>query len=379
MRILHTADLHIGKTVNEFSMLEEQRNILNQIVEIAIEKKTDVVIMAGDIYDRAIPSVEAVELLDEFYTQLLQEKIKVMVISGNHDSPERVSFASEILNKQGLFICGDYQGELNKVVLEDEYGEVVFHFFPFLKTATASLYFDKKFSNVQQMAEEIIKREKETVNFEKRNVMISHYFVLHGNEKAEEAEEMVGGIDGMEWGLFDGYDYVALGHIHGDSHMGRETVAYSGSPLKYSFSEVNQEKSVRIINLGEKGKVEIERCFLKPIHDMRVIRGELKELMKPEVVLAEDSLDYICAVLTDKDDLLNPMETLRSVYPNIMQVVIEKYQKEYFREMVSVPNVEQKDLLTTYKEFFEMVEGETLEGEYLELISEMIKEVEGEE
>ena len=378
MKILHTADLHIGKIVNEFSMIEEQRNILRQILEISMENDVDAVVLAGDIYDRAIPSVEAVELLDEFYTQLLQGGIKVLVISGNHDSPERVSFASDILEKQGLYICGEYQGSLKKVVLEDEYGEVIFHLFPFVKNATASVYFEKKVTTVQQMAEEILKREREQLEVEKRNICISHYFVLHGNESVQEKEEMVGGIDGIEASLFADYDYVALGHIHGDSYMGRETVAYSGSPLKYSFSEVNQKKSVRIVELKEKGKVYIERCFLHPLHDMRIIKGELKELMKTQIVQEENAHDYICAVLTDKEDLLNPMETLRSVYPNTMQVVVEKYQKEYLTEEIGIVDTKDKDLFTIYQEFFEMVEGEALEGEYLELMSEMIKQVEGE-
>ena len=379
MKILHTADLHIGKIVNEFSMIEDQRHILKQIIEIAVEKKVEVVIVAGDIYDRAIPSVEGVELLDEFYTQLLQYGIRVLAISGNHDSPERISFASKILREQGLHICGDYQGRLKKIVLEDEYGEVIFHFFPFIKTATASVYLEKKAVTVQQMAEEILEKDKEELDLEKRNVCISHYFVLHGNEKAEEIlerEESVGGIDGIEASLFEDYDYVALGHIHGDSYMGRETIAYSGSPLKYSFSEVNQKKSVRIIELKEKGNIEIERCFLKPLHDMRVIRGELKELMKPEVVQAADASDYICAMLTDKDDLLNPMDTIRSVYPNTMQVIVEKYQKEYLPEELTVLDTREKDLFTNYQDFFELVEGEALEGEYLELMKDMIKQVE---
>ena len=375
MKLLHTADLHIGKRVNEFSMLEDQKYILQQIVDIAKKTKVDVVLLAGDIYDRAIPSVEAVELLDWFFNTLLAEKIQIMVISGNHDSPERLSFAGKILEKQGLYISGAYNGSLKKVTLTDKYGEVVFHFFPFFKTAVAGQYLEQRVNTVQDMAEQILKREESELDKKKRNVMLGHYFVLHGEQKAEEQEEGVGGLDAIESTLFDDYDYVALGHIHGESYMGRKEVNYSGSPLKYSFSEANQNKSVKIIELKEKGEIIIEKHPLKPLHDMRIIKGELRELMKKEVVDLAPFDDYICAVLTDKDDLVQPMDMLRSVYPNAMQIIMERYRKEVFAEAEQVVARREKNLLENYQDFYELVEGEPLQGDYFQLIQEMVENI----
>lgn len=375
MKLLHTADLHIGKVVNEFSMLEDQKHILQQIVEIAKKQKVDVVLLAGDIYDRSIPSVEAVEVLDSFLNQLLEEKIQVMMISGNHDSPERLSFGERILDRQGLFISGTYRGRLKKVVLTDAYGEVVFHFFPFVKTAVAGQYLEQRINTVQEMAEQILKTEEVSLDKEKRNVMLAHYFVLHGGEKAEEQDEGVGGIDAIESSLFCDYDYVALGHVHGESHMGRKEVTYSGSPLKYSFSEVEQKKCVKIVELKEKGNITIEKFPLNPLHDMRVIKGELKELMKEEVVSLAPCDDYICAILTDKDDLVHPMDLLRSVYPNAMQIIMERYQKQALEEERQTVSKREKSLLENYQDFYELVEQEPLQGEYLELIREMIEKI----
>lgn len=375
MKLLHTADLHIGKVVNEFSMLEDQKHILQQIVEIAKKQKVDVVLLAGDIYDRSIPSVEAVEVLDSFLNQLLEEKILVMMISGNHDSPERLSFGERILDRQGLFISGTYRGRLKKVVLTDAYGEVVFHFFPFVKTAVAGQYLEQRINTVQEMAEQILKTEEVSLDKEKRNVMLAHYFVLHGGEKAEEQDEGVGGIDAIESSLFCDYDYVALGHVHGESHMGRKEVTYSGSPLKYSFSEVEQKKCVKIVELKEKGNITIEKFPLNPLHDMRVIKGELKELMKEEVVSLAPCDDYICAILTDKDDLVHPMDLLRSVYPNAMQIIMERYQKQTLEEERQTVSKREKSLLENYQDFYELVEQEPLQGEYLELIREMIEKI----
>ena len=205
--------------------------------------------------------------------------------------------------------------------------------------------------------------------------MLGHYFVLHGEQKAEEQEEGVGGLDAIESTLFDDYDYVALGHIHGESYMGRKEVNYSGSPLKYSFSEANQNKSVKIIELKEKGEIIIEKHPLKPLHDMRIIKGELRELMKKEVVDLAPFDDYICAVLTDKDDLVQPMDMLRSVYPNAMQIIMERYQKEVFAEAEQVVARREKNLLENYQDFYELVEGEPLQGDYFQLIQEMVENI----
>ncbi|WMC92034.1 exonuclease SbcCD subunit D [Kineothrix sp. MB12-C1] len=371
MKFLHTGDLHIGKTVNDFSMLEEQRSILQQIIEICSKEKVDAAVLAGDIYDRAIPPSEAVTLLDEFLTQMVKLKIPVLLISGNHDSPERVGFAEEILQEKGIHIAGVYKGELKKVVLTDEYGEVTFALLPFIKPALVGV------KTSGEAVERIL--EKEKYGEDARRVLVTHFFVTNGGKEPEtsEGETMihVGGLDNVEATLFDDFDYVALGHIHKRQRIGEKQVYYAGAPLAYSFSEAGKSKSVNLVELGRKGQVTVTEVPLHPIHEMRKIKGKLEELMAKEVVEAADRFDYIQAQLTDEEELIDPIGTLRSVYPNIMQIVLMKNEAIGNIEYESKAAEKRKSIPELFTGFYEVIRGEGPDEERMEIIEATAREV----
>ncbi len=361
MKFLHTGDLHIGKTVNEFSMIEDQIYILNQIINIAVEEEVDAVIIAGDVYDRPVPSTEAVTLLDDFLTNLLQENIPVIMISGNHDSGERVAFADRILEKQGLYIAGGYQGELKRVELCDEWGRVNFICMPFVKPAVAG-------------AEDML--AKTMIDTSERNVLITHYFVTGENGQAPEISDSestvnVGGLLNISSSLFSGYDYVALGHIHKRQKIGGNQVWYAGAPLKYSFSEVNHIKSVNMVCLGKKGEISVESRVLGAVHEMRVIKGKLEQLIAPDIVHLADHEDYIKAVLLDEEELIDPIGTLRSVYPNIMQIEFSKNQglsdENFMPEVFSA----KKTTGELFAEFYLLLQGKEIDEKRMRIVADV--------
>lgn len=362
MKFLHTGDLHIGKTVNEFSMIEDQKHILGQIRKIAVAEQVDAVVIAGDVYDRPIPSTEAVELLDDFLTTLLQDRIPVIMISGNHDSGERVAFADKILEKQGLYIAGGYDGELKRVMLTDEWGSVDFVCMPFVKPAVASV-------------EDMLKGTPMTMDLMSRHVLITHYFVTGENGQMPELSDSessvnVGGLDNVPAAMFAAFDYVALGHIHKRQKIGDREVWYAGAPLKYSFSEVKQTKTVNLVTMGKKGDMTVETRVLKPLHEMRVIKGELERLISPEIVDGADHEDYIKAVLTNKEELIDPIGTLRSVYPNVMQIELEKNKPE--QGMVYHPEIfmAKKTTGELFSQFYELLKGEPMDERRAEIVKE---------
>lgn len=376
MKFLHTSDLHIGKSVNGFSMIRDQEYILEQIKQIAREEKADAVIIAGDIYDRAIPSTEAVELLDEFLTSLLSDKIPVIMISGNHDSGERVAFADKILEKQGLYIAGGDEGEVKRVAFEDEYGSVDFVCLPFVKPAVAGA------KTSAEAVENILSGVPVTMDLRTRHVLVTHFFVTgEGGEAPElsdsETKVNVGGLDNVPVSLFSVFDYVALGHIHKPQRIGKGEVYYAGSPLKYSFSEVKGSKYVNIVTLKEKGCVEVAKRELKPLSEMRILKGSLDELLaQGQAEKKETREDYIQAVLTDEVELLDPIGSLRSVYPNVMQIVLEKNLKEE-REMTDLQlDLGQKSTEELFSDFYEMLKGERPDETRMEIINWAAKKAE---
>ncbi len=377
MKFLHTGDLHIGKNVNGFSMIEDQKHILRQIREIATAEKVEAVVIAGDVYDRAIPPTEAVELLDDFLTSLLAQEIPVILISGNHDSGERVAFADKILEKQGLYIAGGDQGEIKKVFFEDEHGTVEFVCLPFVKPAVVGA------KDSAEAVQNILSCLPMTLDLQTRHVLVTHFFVTGESGETPELSDSetrvnVGGLDNVPAGLFGMFDYVALGHIHKPQRMGQGAVYYAGSPLKYSFSEVKGSKYVNIVSLEEKGQVSVERKELVPLREMRIIKGTLAELLKQGQAETEQSKeDYIQAVLTDEVELLDPIGTLRSVYPNVMQIVPEKNLKETDgeREMYMTPG--EKSTAELFADFYEMLKGERPDEVRMEIIKQAAEEVEG--
>lgn len=326
MKLIHLADLHIGKRVNEFSMLEDQRHILNQIIEIAETEQPDVVLIAGDVYDKSIPPGEAVSLLDDFLTALSKRNLPVLLVCGNHDSPERLGFGSRILRQQGISIASVYRGVLEPVVLTDAYGTVEFYLLPFLKPAMAAPFFpEQEIDSTEDAVRAALSHIP--IHAPHRRVLVAHQFVVnHGvlPEQSDSETAYVGGSDAVEASLFDAFDYVALGHLHGPQKMLRDTVRYSGSPLKYSFSECRQKKSVTIVELEEKGNLSIRQIPLVPLRDMREIKGPIDRLMQAEVVHSANAEDYIHVTLTDEEDLLDPIGRLRTCYPNIMRLDFER-------------------------------------------------------
>lgn len=372
MRILHTADLHIGKSVHDFSMLEDQRAILTQITEILRREKIDVMLLAGDIYDRTVPSAQAVTLLDEFLTNVSRMKIPVIAISGNHDSPERLEFLNGVLEKQGIFISGIYKDVLKKVTLEDSYGKVTFICLPYFRSGELGL------KSSQEVAEKLLAEAE--IDTTQRNVLLTHYFVTDHGRAPElsdsETALQVGGIDNVEAEVFEDYDYVALGHIHRPQQIGDRMMYYAGSPLKYSFSEADQEKSVTIITLKEKGDITVTKESLKPVHDMRKIRGTMEQIL--QAASGTRDMDYIQVSLTDEDELYNPMEMLRSVYPNVMELILTKNLVREEQQNEKRQADRSRTPMQMFEDFYREVRREEMDEARKDLILEIMKEAEEE-
>ena len=325
MKFLHLADLHIGKRVNEFDLKEDQKYILERILEISDENRPDAVLIAGDLYDRSVPPGEAVELLDEFLTRFSSRGLPVFAVSGNHDSPERLDFGSRIMRRNGVTIAGSFRGHLEKTPLSDEYGPVNVWLLPFLKPAMAEPFFPPEQTGSYEDAVRAAIGASE-VDTRERNVLVAHQFVTAFGKQPETCDSetlSIGGADQVDASAFDAFDYVALGHLHGPQRIGRPEVRYAGSPLKYSFSEARQKKSVTFAELKEKGRVEITAVPLAPLRDMREIRGPIAGLTKQENASFGSREDYIRATLTDGHAVADAAERLRAVYPNLMCIDFE--------------------------------------------------------
>lgn len=317
MKFLHLADLHLGKRVNGFSMLEDQAHILRQILAILDDEQPDGVLIAGDVYDKSVPSVEAVELLDGFLTELRARGVPVLLISGNHDSPERLAFGGRVMDSCGIHISPVYDGALAPVTLHDEFGPVHVWLLPFVKPAHVRRWFPDADieSYTDAVAEAVAHMDIDTAA---RNVLVTHQFVTGGTRSGSE-ELSVGGTDNVDSGIFAPFDYVALGHLHGAQHIGRETIRYAGSPLKYSFSEARQHKSVTVVTLGEKGDVQVCTVALTPLRELREIRGSYDELTARSFYEHTTyRSDYLHLILTDEQDVFDAMSRLRTIYPHLM-------------------------------------------------------------
>lgn len=317
MKFLHLADLHLGKRVNGFSMLEDQAHILRQILAILDDEQPDGVLIAGDVYDKSVPSVEAVELLDGFLTELRARGVPVLLISGNHDSPERLAFGGRVMDSCGIHISPVYDGALAPVTLQDAFGPVHVWLLPFVKPAHVRRWFPDADieSYTDAMAEAVAHMDIDTAA---RNVLVTHQFVTGGARSGSE-ELSVGGTDNVDSGVFAPFDYVALGHLHGAQHIGRETIRYAGSPLKYSFSEARQHKSVTVVTLGEKGDVQVRTVALTPLRELREIRGSYDELTARSFYEHTTyRSDYLHLILTDEQDVFDAISRLRTIYPYLM-------------------------------------------------------------
>lgn len=317
MLIYHTSDLHIGKTVNDFSMLGDQHHILHQMLEHMRLERPGAFIIAGDVYDKQIPGVEAVRLFDWFLGELAALGAATFIIAGNHDSADRLCFASSIIAGSHIYMEGGYSGSVARYILEDEFGEVAFHLLPFFRPSAVNRYAEKDISGYDSAFAHIVSGLETS---DRRNVLVAHQFMVYQGEKPERCDsESVGGTDSVDVGPAAGFDYVALGHLHGPQQVGREHIRYAGSPIKYSFSESRHSKSMARIELGPEGSRDISLIPLIPLHDMRRITGPIEMLTSAEVVAGANPEDYIHATLTD-EDAPDAMKRLRSVYPNIMSL-----------------------------------------------------------
>ena len=377
MKLLHVADLHIGKIVNEFSMLEDQKYILEQILQTAIAQKVEAILIAGDLYDRSIPPADAVAVFDHFLTQALEQQIRIIMIAGNHDSQERVSFLENVLQAQGLFISGVPKEELKTVHLPD--AEIVL--LPFCKSSQVQCSTSEE--AVRKLLSGYWEKEKEQAADQKKSrILVTHYFVTDSGREPElsdsESTIHVGSLDNVDASVFEGFDYVALGHIHKKQQIGQRPIYYAGAPLKYSFGEAGSTKGMLLVTVDEEGLKKVEELPLTPLHDMRKIKGTLQELLKQGREEGAKALDYVQACLTDEGELIDPMETLRSVYPNAMQIVRadrEEVQMEFdLRSVAGNSVLRKKDAGSLFQDFYAEIREQDMTEEQLRYITGVIRE-----
>lgn len=323
MKLIHLADLHLGKQVNGFSMMEDQRYILEEIIRMIRQEEADAVMIAGDVYDKPVPPAEAVSLFDEFLETLAKMGKEVFVISGNHDSAERLAFGSGLMNRSGIHISPVYSGEIQPVTVSDEYGNVNFWLLPFLKPVHVRRFIE------DEKEKETVKTYDQALQYvlshlpvdpQIRNILLTHQFIT-GAKTSDSEDFSVGGIDHVEAEHFRPFDYTALGHIHRPQKAGSETIRYCGSPLKYSFSEADREKSVPVIELGKKGDISLRLEPLSPLHDMREIRGTYEQVTEKSFYEQKDLQScYVRVTLTDEEDVPDALGKLRLVYPLLMRL-----------------------------------------------------------
>ena len=375
MKLFHLADLHIGKSVKEFSMLAGQDHVLGQVCALVREEKPDAVLICGDVYDRQIPSAGAVELYDEFLTQLVELGVPVLVISGNHDSPERLAFAGRIMEKSGVHVAGVFDGAAHVVTLEDAHGPVDFHLLPFVKPAAVRRFFpDDELETHEDAVRAALAARPLRPGV--RSVLLAHQFVVAAGtdpERSESETEPVGGVNAVDAALFDAFDYVALGHLHRPQAMGRPAVRYAGSPLKYSFSEAEHQKGVCVVELSEKGEVCVERLPLAPLHDMRKIRGPFAELLRDEVVRAADPEDYLQITLTDEQEPPEAWARLRRVYPNAMELLFDNARTRAAAAMEPDEALDAKPPAELFADFFFEQNGRGQTGAQRVLVSSLLE------
>ena len=385
MKFFHLSDLHIGKQLHRYNLKEDQQVILKEVITYAKELRPDAIVIAGDIYDKSVPSAEAVNVFDEFLTDLseITPEIPILIISGNHDSPDRLKYASEILKRHHIYLAGNVperpEEHIEKVTLHDAYGEVDFYLLPFMKPAyVKNIFVDGTPETYSDAVKEIIKREKIDYK-DKRNVLVSHQFYV--GEKAESPETCdsevfsVGGIDNVDIGSVREFDYVALGHLHGAQCIGKPEIRYCGTLLKYSVSESTQNKSLTVVTLKAKGeKPEIENYPLHPLRDVRKKKGTLDEIIKEAQETEKD--DYISITLTDEIDPYKPKEQLERIFSHILEIRVDNQRtrtklKEMDEELVM------KDPFTSFAEFYKEMQGREMNGEEETIMKEIFDKAKG--
>lgn len=374
MKFIHLSDLHIGKRVNEYSMLEDQEYILNQIINIIDEQQPKGVIIAGDVYDKSVPSAEAVALFDDFLVKLSKRNLEVFVISGNHDSPERIAFGGRLMEASRIYMSPVYDGGLSPVTLEDEYGKINVWMLPFVKPVHIRKFNEdaeiSSYTDAMQVAIDNL-----DVNSNERNVMITHQFVT-GADRTESEEISVGGTDNVDVAVFDEFDYTALGHIHRPQNCKSEKVRYSGTPLKYSFSETKDNKSITIVELKEKGNLSVDTVPLKPMRDMVEIKGKYDEIMLRDFYKDTSyQEDYVHITLTDEDDIPDAIGKLRTVYHNLMKLDYDNLRTGNMNSIDGAENVEKKSPYEHFSEFYEKQNNQPMNDNQSDFMKKLIEEI----
>ncbi|HCT65347.1 MAG TPA: exonuclease sbcCD subunit D [Lachnospiraceae bacterium] len=373
MKFIHLSDLHIGKRVNEFSMLEDQEYILTQIINIIDKETPDAVLIAGDVYDKAVPSAEAVALFDDFLVRLSKRNLKIFVISGNHDSPERIAFGSRLMNLSGVYMSPVYNKTIEPVKLTDKHGEVNVFMLPFIKPIhVRQFYPDTEIESYTDAIETAINNME--ADKTARNVIITHQFVT-GAERSDSEEISIGGSDNVSASVFDDFDYVALGHIHKSQAITRETLRYSGTPLKYSFSEAKHKKSVTVVEMQEKRNISIRMVELIPKRDMKEIKGNYMELTAKSYYESMNLEDYFHITLTDEDDVPDAMNKLRIIYKNIMRLDYDNKRTRNDAVIGGANNIENKTPLQLVAEFYELQNNQSISKEQSEFVSKLIEKI----
>ena len=377
MKLFHLSDLHLGKRINEFSMLEDQQYILSRILEWVHKEKPDVLILAGDIYDKAVPSAEAVSLFDWFLTELADKSCPVCIVSGNHDSAERLAFGARLMNARNIFLSPVYEGKTETVDFKDPFGRVRIHLLPFVRPLSVRHAFPGEADGIidYQTALRTAVEHMELLEGE-RNVLAAHQFIT-GAMSCESEEVTVGGLDNGDASLFDAFDYVALGHIHSPQSVGRKEVRYCGTPLKYSFSEVSQEKSITVVELGEKGNIQIKPLPLKPLRDMRKIRGTYMEVTDRAFYEGTNQQDYIQVTLTDEEDIPDGIQKLRTIYPNIMRLEYDNRRTGKNAEIKEWEKPEELSERELFSRFYEQQNNQPMSPEQEAFVKHIMEEIKG--
>ncbi|MGN0812314.1 MAG: exonuclease SbcCD subunit D [Candidatus Coproplasma sp.] len=378
MKFFHLADLHLGKRYGELPLIDDQRYILNQIISLAEVHKPQAVLIAGDVYDKTMPSIEAVELLDWFLNSLTALGLKVFIISGNHDSAERLAFGANLVKGSGVYLSPVFSGKVEGVTLEDEYGKVNIYSLPFIKPATVKRFFpDKEITSYTSAVACAIGAME--INTAERNVLISHQFVT-GSQSAGSEEVTVGDVGNVDAEVFNDFDYVALGHIHGAQNIGSERVRYSGTPLKYSLSEKDSQKSVTVAELKQKGRLEITTLPLTPLRDVYEIRGSYDEISsKPYYENAPFRNGLLHVVLTDEDEVPDALAKLRLIYPDLMGLRYDNIRTRSSAQLETLAATEVKSPMELFKELYEKQNNGTMSDEQIDIIREIIERVWGDE
>lgn len=388
MRFFHLSDLHIGKQLHNYNLREDQEHILTEVIEYAKELRPDAIVIAGDIYDKSVPSGEAVTIFDEFLTELslLEPKIPVLMIAGNHDSAQRLDYASRILGAQQIYIAGNApetsEEYLKSVTLEDEYGTVHFYLLPFLKPGFVRGVFGGEVPvSYQDAVEKLLKRETEcgkeheALDWQERNVLVTHQFYTGSGQEAQTCDSeifSVGGLDRIDSSVIEKFDYVALGHLHGAQVAGKEQIRYCGTLLKYSVSEAKQEKRLHVVTLGEKGTpVQVETYPLHPLRDVRQIRGKLEEILSS--AKPEEKGDYVSVTLTDEVDPYRPKEQLERVYSHILEVRIDNQRTRQLLNEIDQDDTF-SDVLSVFAEFYKEIQGKELSEEEIKIMEKIIEQ-----